>query len=201
MAEMVVHVTTLEQWKSVLDVWFEKGYEWGSGHKNKYFDEYFKTEGDRYLFILDGDIQAANSKSDNKTIEYKEFMSQQKEDNKMATVYEVSQSVFDTLQRIRANEDTSLIGSITWNAEFIKSIEVGNKAILRYLADDPAIEFKVKQQLYRLWRIDADGDKVYMTFTKYGTPDWTMDEDYAFTAPLEEIKRHKTVSWEIEEVK
>ena len=118
----------------------------------------------------------------------------------MAKVYEVSQYVFDTLQRIRAHEDTSLIGSITWNAQFIESIEVGNKAILRYLADDPAIEFKVKEQLYRLWRIDADGDKVYMTFTKYGTPDWTMDEDYAFTAPLEEIKRHKTVSWKIEEV-
>ena len=125
---------------------------------------------------------------------------QQKEDNKMATVYEVSQYVFDTLQRIRAHEDTSLIGSITWNAQFIESIEVGNKAIFRYLADDPAIEFKVKEQLYRLSRIDADEDKVYMTFTKYGTPDWTMDEEYAFTAPLEEIKKHKTISWEIEEV-
>lgn len=119
----------------------------------------------------------------------------------MATVYEVSQYVFDTLQRIRANEDTSLIGSITWNAQFITSIEVGNKAILRYLGGDPAIEFKVKQQLYRLWRIDTEGDKVYMKFTKYGTPDWTMDKEYAFTAPLEEIKKHKTVSWEIEEVK
>ena len=125
---------------------------------------------------------------------------QQKEDNKMATVYEVSQLVFDKLQRIRANEGTSLIGSITWNAQFIESIKVGNKAILRYLADDPAIEFKVKEQLYRLFRIDNKDDKVYMTFNKYGTPDWTMDEDYAFTAPLEEIKKHKTISWEIEEV-
>jgi len=124
---------------------------------------------------------------------------QQKEDNKMATVYEVSQYVFDTLQRIRAHEDTSLIGSITWNAQFIESIKVGNKAIIRYLADDPAIEFKVKEQLYRLSRIDNAGDKVYLTFN-FGTPDWTMDEDYAFTEPLEEIKKHKTISWEIEEV-
>jgi len=201
MTETVVHVTTLEQWKSTLDVWFKQGHEWSSGGKNKYFDEYFKIYGDRYLLIFDGDIQAANSKSDNETIEYKDFMSQQKEDNKMATVYEVSQYVFDTFQSIRANEDTSLIGAITWNAEFIESIEVGNKAILRYLAGDPAIEFKVKQQVYRLSRIDADGDKVYMKFTKYGTPDWTMDEDYAFTAPLEEIKRWQTPAWSREEVK
>ena len=112
--------------------------------------------------------------------------------------YYVTQSVFDTLQRIRANEDTSLIGSITWNAQFIESIKVGNKAIIRYLADDPAIEFKVKEQLYRLWRIDDDGDKVYLTFS-LGTPDWDSVKDYAFTAPLKEIIKHKTISWHIEE--
>lgn len=68
-----------------------------------------------------------------------------------------------------------------------------------YLSGDNKIEFKVKKTLYRLSRIDDDGDKVYLTFN-FGTPDWTMDEDYAFTAPLEEIKKHKTISWEIEEV-
>ena len=133
-------------------------------------------------------------------IEYSEFMAQQKEDNKMATVYEVSQLVFDKLQRIRAHEGTSLIGSITWNAQFIQSIKVGNKAIFRYLADDPAIEFKVKQQLYRLWRIDDDGDTVYMQFS-HGTPSWTSTPGWAFTAPLEEIKRWQTPAWSREEVK
>jgi len=28
MTETVVHVTTLEQWRSVLDIWFKQGYEW-----------------------------------------------------------------------------------------------------------------------------------------------------------------------------
>lgn len=79
--------------------------------------------------------------------------------------------------------------------------EKEEKALLRYLGGDTSIEFLVKDPLYRLWRIDNDDDKVYMKFTKYGTPDWTMDEDYAFTAPLEEIKKHKTISWEVEEVK
>ncbi len=205
MTETVVHVTTLEQWKSVLDVWFKQGYGWFSSD-NTYAEKLFEQNGANQVGLVDYGFKYIvcwinNDYDGDNIIEYSELISRQKEDNKMATVYEVSQSVCDTLQRIRANEDTSLIGSITWNAQFIESIKVGNKAILRYLADDPAIEFKVKQQLYRLWRIDADGDKVYMTFTKYGTPDWTMDEDYAFTAPLEEIKRHKTVSWEIEEVK
>ncbi|WP_273948099.1 hypothetical protein [Leuconostoc mesenteroides] len=124
-------------------------------------------------------------------------MAQQKEDNKMEMVYEVSQSVFDKLQMIKAHEGTSLIEAITFNAQFIKSIKIGNKAVLRYLADDPAIEFKVKEQLYRLSRIDDAGDKVYMTFS-FGTPEWTILEKFAFTAPLEEIKKWKTPAWEIE---
>ena len=118
----------------------------------------------------------------------------------MEKVYEVPQSVFDELQRIKAHEGTSLIGAIVAHAPFIKFIEVGNKAILRYLADDPAIEFKAKEQLYRLWRVDDDGeDMVYMKFS-YGTPDWTMNKDVAFTAPLEEIKKWNNPAWEIEKV-
>lgn len=114
-------------------------------------------------------------------------------------VYEVSQSVFDELQRIKTHEGMSLIESIVGHAPFIKFIEVGNKAILRYLADDPAIEFKVKEQLYRLWRIDEGGDTVYMHFI-YGTPDWTMNKDAAFTAPLEVIREWQTPAWSMEKV-
>lgn len=195
MTETVVHVTTLEQWKSVLDIWFEHGYSWYSGNK-EYHGGYFKGGIRELLLNKDNDILIPTPEK-REPISYKEFMAQQKEDNKMATVYEVSQPVFDELQRIKAHEGISLIGEITLSSQFIKSIEIGNKAILRYLADDPAIEFKVKEQLYRLWRIDDSGDTVYMKFS-YGTPDWTMDEDRAFTAPLEEIKKWQTPAWEIE---
>lgn len=196
MAETVVHVTTLEQWKSVLDVWFKQGYTWNSGGK-EYSESTFKFGGE-YLF-LDNYITCGMSNQYSGTyIEYAEFMAQQKEDNKMAKVYEVSQLVFDKLQMIKAHEGGSLVEAITFNAQFIKSIEVGNKAILRYLADDPAIKFKPKEQLYRLWRLDNDGDLVYMTFVDTGTPDWTVHEDYAFTAPLEEIKKWQTPAWDIE---
>ena len=198
MTKTVVHVTTLEQWKSVLDVWFKQGYAWPAGDKEcsaRIFEN-----GGRFLFLDDYITYSMHNPDSKPFIEYSEFMAQQKEDKKMATVYEVSQSVFDELQRIKAHEGISLIGAITLNAQYIKSIEIGNKAILRYLADDPAIEFKVKETLYRLSRIDGAGDKVYMNFTLSGNPDWAMSKDVAFTAPLEEIKKWQTPAWEIEKV-
>ncbi|WP_273947716.1 hypothetical protein [Leuconostoc mesenteroides] len=195
MTETVVHVTTLEQWKSVLDVWFKQGYAWSTGDKE--YDARLFKNGGRFLFLDDYITYSINNPDSKPFIEYSEFTAQNKEDNKMAKVYEVSQSVFDELQRIKAHEGTSLIGAITLNAQFIKSIGVGNKAILRYLANDPAIEFKVKEQLYRLSRIDDAGDKVYMTFS-FGTPEWTILEKFAFTAPLEEIKKWQTPAWDIE---
>lgn len=204
MTETVVHVTTLEQWKSVLDVWFKQGYEWvlsGCNYKEKTFEQY----GSRQLGLVDYEIKKIvcwrnNDYNGDNLIEYADFMAQQKEDNKMATVYEVSQSVFDELQRIKAHEGTSLIGAIVAHAPFIKFIEVGNKAILRYLADDPAIEFKVKEQLYRLWRIDDCDDRTYMRINGFGTPDWTSNKDEAFTATREEIPRWTNPAWEIEKV-
>lgn len=198
MTETVVHVTILEQWKSVLDVWFKQGYSWYSGSQ-EYQTGIFDNGQRELLLDKDNDILLPMP-GKREPISYLEFMAQQKEDNKMATVYEVSQSVFDELQRIKSHEGRSLIGAITLNAQFIQSIEVGNKAILRYLADDPAIEFKVKEPLYRLWRIDSDGERVYMKFGISGTPTYTPNENSAFTAPLEEIKKWQTPAWEIEKV-
>lgn len=199
MTEIVVHVTTLEQWKSVLDVWFEQGCEWVTGGK-KYKEEYFTEEYTRYLNLFGTDISKTSIRLPSEFIEYSEFMEQQKGDKKMAMVYEVSQSVFDELQRVKAHEGTSLIGAITLNAQLIQSIKVGNKAILRYLADDPAIEFKVEELLYRLWRVDDLGDTVYMRIGGYGTPSYTTSKDNCFTAPLEEIQKWQTPAWEIEKV-
>lgn len=192
MTETVVHVTTLEQWKSVLDVWFKQGHKWVTGD-TKYSENLFV--GYKYLAF---DDYIFCTSEDDKSIEYSEFMAQQKEDNNMAMVYEVSQSVFDELQRIKTHKGTSLIGAITLNTQFIKSIEIGNKAILRYLADDPAIEFRVKEPLYRLWGTDFEGEKAY--FAKKGSlySPATQYKKNAFTAPLEEIKKWQTPDWKIE---
>ncbi|MGR8774237.1 hypothetical protein N2E71_09980, partial [Leuconostoc citreum] len=69
--------------------------------------------------------------------------------------------------------------------------------ILRYIGGDSSIEFKLQEQLYRLWRIDDEGDKVW--FMLLGSdPDWTTNPPHAFTSPLEEIKKWQTPAWEIE---
>lgn len=79
---------------------------------------------------------------------------------------------------------------------YFKTTEL-QKAILRYLGGDETIEFKVKEQLYRLWAIDRDGEKTY--FDNYSLHAPATDDKYsAFTAPLEEIKKWQTPAWEIE---
>lgn len=119
--------------------------------------------------------------------------------------YYVTQEQLDAIQelndspwptnRLLVNSDEHIIDLFyTFN-------ESKDKALLRYLGGDPTIEFKVKDSLYRLWRIDRGGTRVYMIFNIHtDTPDWTVVKDYAFTASLEEIKEWKTPAWEIEEV-
>jgi len=199
MTETVVHVTTLEEWKSVLDVWFKQGYEWNSGDK-EYYGEYFKDGIRELLLNKDNDILIPTPEK-REPISYKEFMVQQKEDNKMETYY-VTQEQLDLINDMK--DKVYPLHELLTNSYRFKNINhglsgKGEKALLRYLGGDETIEFKLKEQLYRLWRIDDDGDKVYMHFN-LGTPSYCVSSKFAFTAPLEEIKKHKTISWEIEEV-
>lgn len=198
MTETVVHVTTLEQWKSVLDVWFEHGYSWHSGDK-EYHGGYFKDGIRELLLNKDNDILTLIIPGTREPISYKDFMAQQKEDNKMETYY-VTQEQLDFLNAIY-EQSYSLDELLNNSTEAKKlfddyNIPAGN-AVLRYLGGDETIEFKVKEPLYRLWRSDDEGDIVYMRFS-YGTPGWAMAEENAFTAPLEEIKKWQTPAWEIE---
>lgn len=202
--ETVVHVETIEQWKSVLNVWFERGYVWKNGSSG-YNSRYFNYEGSRTLSLNYRNSNNAisywslNDYGGENMIEYDEFMKEQEKTMAKETYY-VTQEQIDLIEKLKSCLYPLHIlvmddGYKVMNFSFSEKEE---KALLRYIGGDTSIEFKVKEQLYRLWRIDTDDDKVYMKFTKYGTPDWTMDEDYAFTAPLEEIKKHKTVSWDIE---
>lgn len=199
MTVTVVHVTTLEEWKSVLDVWFEQGYGWYSTGQS-YHEEYFKKGKRQLLLDKDNDILLpTHQKRD--PISYSEFMTQQKEDNLMETYY-VTQKQLNLIDDLKESDFPvyKFYGSNKY-----QPLAVGNnlnskeeKMLLRYLGGDTSIEFKVKEPLYRLWRIDTEHDKIYMKFTKTGNPAWTMDEDRAFTAPLEEIKKWQTPAWEIE---
>lgn len=198
MTETVVHVTTLEQWKSVLDVWFKKGYEWRWGGK-EYRERIFSNVG-RLLF-LDDDITWSTSNPDSRPfIEYSEFIAKQKEDNKMTTYY-VTQEQLDLIEDLKSLP-APLVAIMNKKYEIetlYNELPLSDIEWFSYLSGDDKIELK-KEQLYRLWRVNNAENKVYMDFN-LGTPGWTLYKEYAFTAPLEEIKKHKTISWEIEEVK
>lgn len=119
----------------------------------------------------------------------------------MATYY-VTQEQLDLLEKTKklTYPLTALISINHFQKDFEKVDFKKQKEVLRYLGGDETIEFKVKEQLCRLWRLDDEGDSVYMIFGIYGTPTYTSNEDNAFTAPLEEIKKWQTPAWSLEKV-
>ena len=129
-------------------------------------------------------------------------MAQQKEYNKMETYYvtreqlklieELKHELYPAYELLDTGSKYRIITS--------GLASDGEKALLRYIGSDETVEFKVKETLYRLWRIDDVDDKVYMRFTSSGNPDWTMEKNVAFTAPLEEIKKWQAPAWSVEEV-
>ncbi|WP_273710463.1 hypothetical protein [Leuconostoc mesenteroides] len=196
MSETVVHVTTLEQWKSVLDVWFKQGYEWRSENK-EYHEEYFNLGVRDLLLNKDNDIITKNHER-HEFIEYSEFMAQQKEDNKMETYY-VTQEQLDLIQELKSLPAPLVaIMNKKYGIETLyNELPLNDIEWFNYLSGVIQIEFKVKEQLYRLWRADGD-DRIYMTRNDFGTPIWTSHKDNAFTAPLEEIKKWNNPAWDIE---
>lgn len=203
MTETVVHVETLKQWKSVLDVWFEQGYDWI--FKTQEYFEYSFEQGSRFLVLKDNKIWHSQTSQDVDVIEYADFMKQQEETMTKETYY-VTQEQLDLIERakIMSYTLTAITSRANLQKEFyamtFRGIELQN-AILRYLGGDISIEFKVKEeQLYRLWRIDDDKNRVYMIINNLGNPTWILDSEFAFTAPREEIEKWKTPAWDIEKV-
>lgn len=199
MTETVVHVTTLEQWKAVLDVWFKQGYECRLFEKGNYLESVFNGTS-HYLALDNNHIYQTPDNSENSSfIEYAEFMAQQE---KKMTTYEVTQEQLELLDKVKSMP-YPFVELITFNG-YRRELDrldwsgISNDVILKYLAHDETIEFKVKEQLYRLWRVDSDGDRVYMRINRYGTPDSSMDQRNTFTAPLEEIQKWQIPAWEIE---
>lgn len=89
---------------------------------------------------------------------------------------------------------------------YVKAIDSQKSNVLpgSFLKLKIQYEYKNKennQKNYRLTRTDDLENKVYMYFEEdTNTPYYTSVEAFAFTAPLEEIKKWKTPAWEIEEV-
>lgn len=207
MTETVVHVTTLEQWKSVLDVWFKQGHIWVDGD-DTYNENDFCKYGSHQIGLKGSTKKCIccwvnNDYDGYKLIEYSEFMAQQKEDNKMATYY-VTQEQLDLIKELKSY--TYPFHILVSRSDKYEPINVGlnnqeEKSLLRYLGGDETIEFKVKEPLYRLWATDQYGDKVYFGKNHgfWTSPATQIPEDI-FTAPLEKIKKWQTPDWEIEKV-
>lgn len=86
MTETVVHITTIEEWKSVLDVWFKQGYDWSYINKGKGYKEGLFYNGSRQLGLNVGDDDeisywSLNGYNGDNLIEYSEFMSRQKDEH------------------------------------------------------------------------------------------------------------------------
>lgn len=201
--ETVVHVNTLEEWKSVLNVWFAQGYEWFM-NGDSYREKYYSNDSNQLALNIHGIGEITcfinNDYLGDNLIEYADFMAQQE---KKMTTYEVTQEQLELLDKVKSMP-YPFVELITFNG-YRKELDrldwsgISNDVILKYLAHDETIKFKVKEQLYRLWRVDTDGDRVYMKFS-YGTPAYISNKDFAFTAPLEEVKKWQTPAWEIEKV-
>lgn len=122
---------------------------------------------------------------------------------KMTETYYVTQEQLDLIEELKSLPAplVAIMNKKYGIDKLYNELPLSDKEWLRYIGGDTSIEFKVKEPLYRLWRIDTDGVMVYMKFGVAGTPTYSSNEDNAFTATLEQIKKWKTPAWEIEEVK
>lgn len=211
--KLIVHVTTLEQWKSVLNIWFNQGHHWASGKADGYDEGKFRSMNGRHLGLNISDDNCISFWSDytcdypNKEdylVEYDAFMLQQTGVGKMKTYY-VTEEQLSLIKELKSKSFPIDFLALNSDGYFsplaIRLSKECASALLRYLGGDDSIEFKVKEPLYRLWRIDLANDTIYMKINDAGTPDWTRVKDVAFTAPLEEIKMWDNPAWSIEEVK
>ena len=142
MTETVVHVTTLEQWKSVLDVWFKQGYSWSS--EDKEYSEHIFENGGRYLFLDNRITWSGSNYTSEQAIEYSEFMSQQKEDNQMDPIYKPSHYQLEDGTQVKDH-----ITSLTAHMSGVRAWATGNA--IKYLAragrkDDIVKDLKKAQE-------------------------------------------------------
>ncbi|MFL2089720.1 hypothetical protein ACEN4H_07450 [Leuconostoc mesenteroides] len=117
--------------------------------------------------------------------------------------YYVTKEQLDLIQELKSKSfpiDYLALNSDGYFSPLVSLTRECSSALLRYLGGDEAIEFKVKEQLYRLWRIDDVKVRTYMKFDLAGNPSYTYDENYAFTAPLEVIREWQTPACSMEKV-
>lgn len=204
----VVHVETLEEYLAVLDKWFDKGYDWSTTLRSQdHHEEYFNRSGARYL-TLDANRKIGYSFGlaidKTKAMSFKEFMAKELGE----VTYEVSEEQLAFLNdardsgypasylRMHSKEYGEVLDAVVgYGATF-------ERDVLKYVAGDENVVFKVKGPLYMLKGKDSDGDTVYFTLDGVGAPTYVYDDEKsdAFKAPFEQIEEWANRFWKIEPV-
>lgn len=158
MVETVVYVKTLEQWRSVLDVWFAQGYSWYITGQS-YHEEYFKKGKRKLLLDKDNNILLPSSKK-REPISYQEFMANQKEDNQTEMA---SDSVYKPshYQLLDGTQVKDHITSLTAHMLGVRAWATGNA--IKYLAragrkDDMVKDLKKAQENIQIIIDDIEKD-------------------------------------------
>lgn len=148
MTETVVHVTTLEQWKSVLDVWFAQGYEWLCSGND--YCEYYYNEGSRQLGLNvhnDNSITfwRYNDYNGDNLIEYADFMAQEEKTMTKKTYY-VTQEQLDSIEELKSLPAPLVaIMNKSYGIESLyNELPLSDIEWFSYLSGVIKIEFKVK---------------------------------------------------------
>lgn len=222
--DKVVHVETLSEYLSVLDRWFDKGYDWWdiSTSEHDPHPGYFNHDGVRYLTLDDGIISCSVEEVYTKTgksMSFKEFLAREGvvtyspisiggiPEREQEVTYEVSEEQMAFLHKARENKypatylicDAEKYRALFSGYEYTEEFE---RDLLKYVSGDENVVFKVKGPLYLLKGKDRDGDTVYFRLNTLDAPTYVY-EDYksdAFKASHDEIVRWETPFWKAEPV-
>lgn len=220
----VVHVETLSEYLSVLDRWFDKGYDWWdiSTSEHDLHPGYFNHGGVRYLTLNDGIISCAVEEvymKKGKSMSFKEFLAKEGEttyspisigvipEREQEVTHEVSEEQLAFLHRARENQYPATY--LIWFSEKYRALFSGyeytdefERDLLKYVSGDENVVFKVKNPdpLYLLKGKDSDGDTVYFRLNVFDIPTYAYEESDAFKAPHDEIMRWENSFWKVERV-
>jgi len=201
--EVVVRVDTVEEYRAVLDKWFDKGYDWITSLCSQDYHEGYFHGGGRYL-ILEADRRISSSsgqyvRDENlKVTPFKEFMVKERGE----VTYEVSEDQLGFIKEARENQYPAsyLMVHDDEYVNMFSDVEYGTtfeRDLLKYLSGDESVVFQLKDPLFMLKGKDTDGDAVYFRLNTLDVPTYTYDKPDAFVASLKVITRWNTPFWEI----
>lgn len=199
----IIKVKTLDQWKKVLKVLFDRGNDWRDkdGHDLTTRPDFFTENKSRYLYVEHGEITHGKFSPDlyAKVTPAEEFLKD--EYSTSEKIYTVTKQEMEILQTVKNHAGIGLLKAVSNRKSELAAMEsIGNGAILRWIGGDDKIKIVVEEPKWRLTAIDKDGDKAYVWVNKYGIQGSTSVEELALTGNKEELAKYKSDFWTWEEV-